>query len=353
MDPLNPTVCPKCGHTRTPADTAPAWQCPSCGIAYVKFGDAARARTGHAAATKRDSRQSFWAGGSHALMTYGFVLLVFLPLGFLAPAMPKVAAALEWLPPATIAVCAFIFWLRAYRRLRMVVDVPTSMIAAAAQGYVELRGTAEPAPGHALTGRLTAAPCVWYQYIISELKDNEWIEKERGTRGVPFILRDKTGECLVHADRAEIICNLCQQWGDGRHIFEEWSIRVGDPVHAIGHFSTGGADAKAHLDLKVAHGLASQQRDKAAFAERYDTNRDGKVDARELAVAREAARRDEERGHVRQGGVHSLGPSPDGRPFLIIGTGREKEVSTHYWLLAAVHLCIFFLSLGLLAYLMV
>lgn len=29
--------CPKCGRVRTPADTNPAWQCPKCGIAYLKF----------------------------------------------------------------------------------------------------------------------------------------------------------------------------------------------------------------------------------------------------------------------------------------------------------------------------
>lgn len=30
-------VCPKCSYQRTPADLAPGWQCPSCGIAYAKF----------------------------------------------------------------------------------------------------------------------------------------------------------------------------------------------------------------------------------------------------------------------------------------------------------------------------
>jgi hypothetical protein len=30
--------CPKCGHIRTAADTAPAWQCPACGVAYNKYG---------------------------------------------------------------------------------------------------------------------------------------------------------------------------------------------------------------------------------------------------------------------------------------------------------------------------
>jgi ribosomal protein L37AE/L43A len=28
--------CPKCGYERRPTDSAPAWQCPSCHVAYVK-----------------------------------------------------------------------------------------------------------------------------------------------------------------------------------------------------------------------------------------------------------------------------------------------------------------------------
>lgn len=29
--------CPKCGHVRTPVETNPAWQCPRCQIAYLKY----------------------------------------------------------------------------------------------------------------------------------------------------------------------------------------------------------------------------------------------------------------------------------------------------------------------------
>jgi hypothetical protein len=33
-----PITCPKCSYVRRETDTAPAWQCPSCGIAYAKYG---------------------------------------------------------------------------------------------------------------------------------------------------------------------------------------------------------------------------------------------------------------------------------------------------------------------------
>jgi hypothetical protein len=32
------TRCGKCGYIRQPTDTAPDWQCPSCGVAYAKAG---------------------------------------------------------------------------------------------------------------------------------------------------------------------------------------------------------------------------------------------------------------------------------------------------------------------------
>lgn len=35
------TICPKCSYARQATEDAPDWQCPSCGIAYAKFRDAA------------------------------------------------------------------------------------------------------------------------------------------------------------------------------------------------------------------------------------------------------------------------------------------------------------------------
>lgn len=35
------SACPKCGYVRSAADTAPSWQCPSCGIAIEKYRAAA------------------------------------------------------------------------------------------------------------------------------------------------------------------------------------------------------------------------------------------------------------------------------------------------------------------------
>ena len=140
-----------------------------------------------------------------------------------------------------LAASSFLFWLMAYRRNRVIEDVPTSTIAAAAQGYVELRGIAAPSAGNTLTGRLTHIPCIWYRFVVTDATDSsEKRVADFGTRSVPFVLRDKTGECLVDPGQAEVVCNRCQSWVKEDIEYQEWSIRVGDPVHAVGYLSSGG-----------------------------------------------------------------------------------------------------------------
>lgn len=252
---------------------------------------------------------------------------------------------MKWLP-VSIAVCAFFFWFGAYRRLRMTADVPTSTIAAAAQGYVELHGTAVAAPGNSLIGHFTRVPCVWNQFVTFKV-DNKGSthEADRSARGVSFILRDKTGDCVIDPEKAEVICDRCQ----GGYLWQEWSIRVGDTVYAIGYFSSGGEAAERHVNLKTEYTRVAQERDKEAYAARYDTDKDGKVDRQETAVARDALRREAMKEYGGQGGVHTLGPSPDGRPFLIIGANHE-DVDSRYRLLTVIHLCVFIASLGVAAY---
>lgn len=46
--------CPKCGYSRTFGETAPDWQCPSCGVAYAK----AEAGKGGEARERRPSRSA-------------------------------------------------------------------------------------------------------------------------------------------------------------------------------------------------------------------------------------------------------------------------------------------------------
>jgi hypothetical protein len=351
MTAANATVCPKCGHVRTAEDAAPAWQCPACGIAYSKFRDASGrhpddGRPGPGAVEDLRVRtlsvgQADKAGDIAIGVYLAWVSVFFV----LTLAFPRLRAPM-WVP-ALLAASAFLFWLGVYRRLRMVMDVPTSTIAAAAQGYVELQGRAAAAPGEALRGQLTGVPCIWYRYNWYTPGDDKAVDF--GERGVPFILRDATGDCLVDSDDAEVICDRCQKWTEDGKVLQEWSIRVGDPVYAIGYLASGGADAERHVNLKVAYELAAQEHDRRSYQARYDVNRDGKVDRRETALAREARRRDVMEKFAGQGGVNALGPSPDGRPFLVIGAGQES-ITMRFRIRAVAHLCVFLAALGVGAY---
>ncbi len=346
VDTASPAVCPKCGYRRTAADAAPAWQCPSCGIAYNKFAPPAPRQP----APVEDLRERTLLhvgqrdkAGDAAIWFYVTLVIAFLGLVLYVPWL----GAIRWLP-VLLAASAFLFWLRAYRRLRTIEDVPTSTVAAAAQGYVELRGAAVAAPGDTLLGYLTRLPCIWNRYGWYQAGEDK--SGEVGEQGVPFILRDATGDCVIDPVEAEVICDRCQRWSSHEGIvFQEWSIRVGDPVYAIGYFSSGGPAAERHVNMKVSYALAAQERDARAYVQRYDVNKDGKVDRQETAAAREARRSDIVQQHTRQGGVHTLGPSPDGRPFLVIGADPGR-IASRYRRLALAHLCVFLLALGLAAY---
>jgi glutaredoxin len=79
--------CPRCHHVREPNSPAPAWQCPSCGVAYAKAQAraeqtnlstyfAAHARASSAERTAA-ARHSFFATISGRLLLTAVILLLF------------------------------------------------------------------------------------------------------------------------------------------------------------------------------------------------------------------------------------------------------------------------------------
>src|SRR3989339_1598907 len=68
---------------------------------------------------------------------------------------------------AVMAAISIVAWLSALKRLRAVRDTPTSKVASAAQGYVELVGRGRPY-GEPLISKLRALPCLWYRYKVEQ-----------------------------------------------------------------------------------------------------------------------------------------------------------------------------------------
>jgi hypothetical protein len=142
---------------------------------------------------------------------------------------------------ALMATVALFAWLSALARLRAIRNTPTSKIASAAQGYVELIGHGYPTGGDPLFSQLSRRPCLWCRYKVERrgAKD-EWEVVDSGETMFSFVLRDDTGECLVDPEQAEIETQHYQHWAEGNERYSEWLLLHLDAIYVIGHFRTEG-----------------------------------------------------------------------------------------------------------------
>ena len=130
-------------------------------------------------------------------------------------------------------------WMSALRRLRVVRDTPTSRIASAAQGYVELIGRGKLMPDKPLLSKLTALPCLWYRYKIeTRTGRNDWRTEDSGESYGFFMLEDDTGQCIIDPSGAEILTQHKETWTDLDYRYTEWLLLQLDNIYAIGHFRT-------------------------------------------------------------------------------------------------------------------
>jgi len=331
---------------RTPADTAPAWQCPSCSVAYNKVRPA-NDDGQPATAVRKDRRETVlgYAPVERKHMrgdAFGAVFLILLAVGIFSP-LPGTWIWSWILPPMTIT--AFLLWTVNFKMMSAIRNAPTSKVASAAQGLVELCGTVQYVPGCALKAPLTQAPCVCYWYSIVENAGSKHARKIEGhDYATPFLLRDETGDCLIDPNDAWVICRTRAQWQIGNTTYDEWSICVGDPIYAIGLFSSNALHIEAGLAKELTVKLRSWLRDPRAFFRRFDANRDGKISPAELDAAREAARHEAMQYYTAQGGMHTL-TSPDNAALIVSNLGHDKvaaEFSSRTW----GGLIMFFITLG-------
>ena len=155
---------------------------------------------------------------------------------------------------------------------------PTSNVNFATDGYVEFEGNAQPVDGTRLSAPLTGAACLWYHAKIEEWKRKttktgaDWHTVRIRTSSEPFIFRDSSGECVVFPDGADVMCTDRSVWfgptpipddknpprkgpfespegtvkvygmPDKKYRYTEERIYAGDPLYALGQFSTGAPD---------------------------------------------------------------------------------------------------------------
>ena len=250
-----------------------------------------------------------------------------------------------------VAAISLFAWIGNMRRSRAIVDTPTSSIASAAQGYAELTGRALWPEDTPLLSELRQTPCCWYWFRIEKRNSkNNWVLEREGESDAPFLLVDSSGTCIVHPAEAELHSSRRETWraGDKRHT--EMTIQPGDPLYAIGDFSTlRPLQGPAAVNAEIGRLLASWKLDPMLLRERFDLNRDGNIDLTEWALARSQARR-EARARLVQAAaapaVHLLRRPADDRRFLLSNMSPEK-LARKYLLWKWLHLTLFFVGLGI------
>jgi hypothetical protein len=256
---------------------------------------------------------------------------------------------------AGAGVVLFFSGFRAWRRLRLIEDTPTSRVRSLPMGRVEVQGrTAGKAE---LEAPLTGTPCVYYRYRIEqEVRSNRrrsWRTLAKGDSSAwGFHLEDETGRVLVDPAGAEV--DIGHDWREtdpplstsllqvlGRHgidphglvfrkrlRFTEWRLAAGDPVYVLGvaQERPGLANERRR---RIAEKLAAWKRDPDAMAH-FDADRDGSVDAEEwevvrrLAVEQVALEGEDDRVCV------AADPHGDA-PFYVSDREEGRVLSRHRW----------------------
>ena len=251
---------------------------------------------------------------------------------------------------ALMAPVAFLAWMLSFRRARAIGDTPTSKIASAAQGYVELVGQGRNLPDFPVLSKLTNLPCLWYRYIVEQrTANNKWERVASGRSDESFVLEDGSGQCLVDPEQAEVVPRRKETWRKGDFRYTEWLILTHDTVYALGEFSTiGGENLELDLKRDVSALLADWKRDHPGLLSRFDLDRDGQISEKEWMLARSQARRDVRKTHNElrtQPGTHLLHQPRDGRLFLISNID-PAQLSRRYAIWAWIHLAVLLGAVG-------
>jgi hypothetical protein len=279
---------------------------------------------------------------------------------------------------AAAGLWGFLRGFRWWRWARLIEDTPTSRVRSAAQGYVELIGTARRMNGAPVIAPLSKLPCTWWSYTIEQrTRDSrdrvKWRVVSRRVSDSLFYLEDGSGRCIVDPEGAEVLPRATDTWyGDtslpvagppiqrgfrgfgNDYRYRESRLHDGDALYAIGWFRTESNVLPGAVDDEVAALLRQWKRDTAGLMKRFDTDGDGTLTLKEWERARTAAHAqvmEERLDHAADPGVHVLERSRDERPFLL-AAGDAQALARRYRLHAVAGLAVFLAATAALAWLL-
>lgn len=274
---------------------------------------------------------------------------------------------------AVAAPACFYFGFRNWRLARLIDDTPRSRIRSAAQGYVELAGTAQRTDGRPNLAPLTRLPCVWWQFSIERRtgtgRNRHWASVSRGSSVAPFRLEDDTGDCLVNPTGADVRPGSTVSWrgsapwpippGDGRRFtslggddyrYTEHRIDEQAYVNVIGEFRTVGGIEATDVTGEVMRLLTDWKQDQQALLQRFDADQNGILGQAEWERARALARAQiEQRPPALTRPATNVVVQPrDSTPFLVAACDLSGLARRSRWLAGAL-LAGFLAAVGVLA----
>ena len=296
------------------------------------------------------------------------------------PAVVGIAVAVL---TAGSAFCSWRTW-RHVSHIRLIEDTPTAKIRSAPQGYVELEGLGKLMDGPPIIAKLSGLPCVWFRYKIEEYvatgKGNEhrWETIDKGESTETFWLQDETGRVVIDPEGADVTPRHKDSWrsssslggisrrsanvtnflsshtGHGNYRLTEERINPGESLYALGLLkSVSSYTSMPTVDEDVRELLKDWKKYQPTWLQRFDLNKDGKIDEIEWRLARAQARRDTMKNRQEQvihsaDGLNVLGPTRDSSRPYILSAFTQSELTKRYKLWAALYAGACFL-LGLAA----
>lgn len=248
-----------------------------------------------------------------------------------------------------LALVSLLAWLSHLYRYRSLRNTPTSSIAGAAQGQVELAGKGESFCEPPIYSQFKRRPCLWCRYLVEEQQKSEWHTVERGETTHSFVLRDRTGICLVDPEWAEIVTLHHEEWTDGGQRFTEWLLLPGDSLRVVGAFRTLNGrtevfDTRQELNAQ----LAEWKQDMPRLLARFDADRDGTFSPAEWEQVRRAAMQEvvqRKNEWQMQPETHVLSRPQDGQ-FFLISNMPEDKLQRRFLILGWLHLVVFLAAMG-------
>ena len=249
-----------------------------------------------------------------------------------------------------VMVNSLFAWVSTWQRRRMIIDTPTSRIASAAQGYVELQGEGLPLEDTPLFSHLTALPCLWYRWQVREKTDNnKWVMVSSGESETSFIINDGSGRCIIDVEGAEILTKHKDTWRQGNYSCTEWKLLNNEQIYALGEFQTvSSVSAELNISRDLGNLLREWKKDRNTLLERFDNNNDGEISEQEWELARKAARHEINQIHREarnSSGMHTLSHPGSGRHYILSNI-NPNLLTRRYWLWSLFHLAAFLAALA-------